>query len=176
MRHLLLAGILLALLAPFSALAQGGLPPPPSVAAPSEPAATSGPLNPDATLLRALLWAHEPAPEEIRAIAIEDLALLADPRALGPLSSLLWDPNPRVQSAAVRAIALFQHPRAEEILSSVVRHAKMPDALKIQALDGLLYQRTPTARATLETASKDPRQPLAIQSAALAVVARWGAK
>jgi HEAT repeat protein len=173
MRHLLLAGLLLAT---TSSLAQGGLPPPPSVAAPGEPAATGTPLSPDSALLRALLWAHEPAPEEIRAIALEDLALLGDPRALGPLSALLWDPNPRVQAAAVRAIALFQHPRAEELLSGVVRHPRLPEALKIQALDGLLYQRTPTARATVEGASRDPRLPLAIQSAALAVAARWGAK
>jgi hypothetical protein len=161
MRHLLLAGFLLA--AP-PALAQG------ASAAPAD----SAPVGPDPALLRALLWAAEPAPEEIRAIAIEDLALLGDPRALGPLSTFLWDPNPRVQAAAVRAIALFQHPRAEELLGGVVRNPRLPDALKIQALDGLLYQRTPTARATVEAASKDPRLPIALQSAALNVVARWG--
>jgi HEAT repeat protein len=146
MRHLPFASLLLAASA---ALAQGAL-------------------------LRGLLWATEPAPEEIRAIAIEDLALLGDPRALNPLAALVWDPNPRIQAAALRAVALFQHPRAEEILTSVVRHPKLPDALKIQALDGLLYQRTPTARATVETASRDPRLPPAVQSTALAVAARWG--
>ncbi|MBN1210435.1 MAG: HEAT repeat domain-containing protein [Myxococcaceae bacterium] len=161
MRHLLLAGFLLA--AP-TALAQGAAAPP----------AESPPVGPDQALLRALLWAAEPAPEEIRAIALEDLALLGDPRALGPLSTFLWNPSPRVQSAAVRAISLFQHPRAEEILSGVVRNPRLPDALKIQALDGLLYQRTPSARATVEAASKDPRLPLALQSAALNVAARWG--
>jgi HEAT repeat protein len=165
MRHLLLAGFLLA--AP-TALAQG------EAAAPSSTEPFSAPVGADAALLRGLLWATEPAPEEIRVIAIEDLALLGDPRALGPLSALLWDPNPRIQQAAVRAVALFQHPRAEEILSHVVRSTRLPDALKIQALDGLLYQRTASARATVEAAARDPRSPLAIQSAAHNVAARWG--
>jgi HEAT repeat protein len=137
----------------------------------SEPA--SGPMGADVALLRGLLWATEPHPEEIRVIAIEDLALLGDPRALNPLVALVWDPNPRIQAAALRAVALFQHPRAEEILSGVVRHPKFPDAMKIQALDGLLYQRTASARATVEAASRDPRLPLAVQSAALNVAARW---
>ncbi|WP_224248695.1 HEAT repeat domain-containing protein [Hyalangium gracile] len=166
MRPLLLAGLLLT--AP-AALAQGAASAPGS----TEPAAA--PVSPDVALLRGILWTTEPAPEEIRAIAIEDLALLGDPRALGPLSALLWDPNPRIQSAAVRAVALFQHPRAEEILIGVVRSTRLPDAVKLQALDGLLYQRTPTARAAIEGASRDPRLPYAIQSAALNVAARWGA-
>lgn len=162
MRHLLLAGILLST---STVLAQGA----------PESAATGASIGADAALLRGLLWATEPTPEEIRVTAIEDLALLGDPRALNPLAALLWDPNPRVQAAALRAIALFQHPRAEEILSGVVRHSKLADALKLQALDGLLYQRTASARATVEAASRDPRLPLAIQSAALNVAARWGA-
>lgn len=167
MRHLLLAGLLL--VAP-TVLAQGAA----SAPAPTAPA-TGAAVSPEQALLRGILWATEPAPEEIRVIAIEDLALLGDPRALAPLSVLLWDPNPRIQQASVRAVALFQHPRAEEILSSIVRSTRLPDALKIQALDGLLYQRTPSARATVEAASRDPRLPLAIQSAALNVAARWGA-
>jgi HEAT repeat protein len=160
MRHLFLIGLLFT----STALAQE-----------AAQSAASGPLGADAALLRGLLWAAEPAPEEIRTIAIEDLALLGDPRALNPLVAYLWDPNPRIQAAALRAIALFQHPRAEEILSGIVRHPKLADALKIQALDGLLYQRTASARATVEAASRDPRQPLAIQSAALNVAARWAA-
>jgi HEAT repeat protein len=167
MRHLLFVSLLLA--AP-TVLAQG------AAAAPAPAASTTGVVvGPDQALLRGIVWATEPGPEEIRVVAIEDLALLGDPRALAPLSALLWDPNPRIQQAAVRAVALFQHPRAEEILSSVVRNARLPDALKIQALDGLLYQRTPSARATVEAASRDTRLPLAIQSAANNVAARWGA-
>lgn len=166
MRHLLLAGLLLA--AP-AALAQGATAEP----APSAASAEAR-VGPDAALLRAILWTTEPAPDEIRAISIEDLALLGDARALGPLSALLGDPNPRIQSAAVRAVALFQSPRAEEILINVVRSTRLPDALKIQALDGLLYQRTASARAAVEAASRDPRLPLAIQSAALNVAGRWG--
>lgn len=165
MRHLLLAGFLLA--AP-PALAQG------AAAAPAPSAPVNAPAGADAALLRALLWATQPAPEEIRTLAIEDLALLGDPRALGPLGALLWDPNPRIQQAVVRAVALFQHPMAEEILTHGLRSSRLPDALKVQALEGLIYQRTPSARATVETASRDPRLPLAVQSAALNVAARWG--
>lgn len=138
---------------------------------PAEPGHT--PASPDTALLRGILWATEPAPEEIRVIAIEDLALLGDARALEPLAQLLWDPNPRVQAAAVRSVALFQHPRAEQVLADVVRHPGLPEPLKLQALAGLLYQRTPSARAVLDEAAKSPRNTPTVQSAALAVAARW---
>lgn len=191
MRHLLLAGLLLMApaalaqraptvatptpeAAPAAAQAPAATPAPATTPAPAS-TESAAPGSADQALLRAILWANDSAPEEIRVIAIEDLALLGDPRALGPLSALLGDSNPRVQSAAVRAVALFQHPRAEEILVSVIRSTRLPDALKLQALDGLLYQRTASARATLESSSRDPHLPLAVQSAALNVAARWGA-
>ncbi|SEN07699.1 HEAT repeat-containing protein [Stigmatella aurantiaca] len=172
MRPLPLASLLLLSLPVF---AQATPPAPPGVQAREEPApaARGGTVSEDTALLRGLLWATEPTPEEVRAMAIEDLALLADPRALNPLAALLWDPSPRIQAAALRAVALFQHPRAEEILTQVVRHTQLPDALKLQALDGLLYQRTASARATVGAVSKDPRLPAALQSAALSVLARW---
>ena len=162
MRTLLLAGLLLT----ATAHAQD------AAAAPG-PAAT--PVNPDTVLLRGLLWAHEPAPEEIRGMAIEDLALLGDVRALDPLGALVWDPNPRIQAAAVRAIALFQHPRAEQLLADVVRHPSLPEPLKLQALGGLLFQRTATALATVRETAKSPRASSTLQSAALAVAAKWDA-
>ncbi|MCY1014700.1 HEAT repeat domain-containing protein [Pyxidicoccus sp. MSG2] len=143
-------------------------PPPP----PAEPAAT-GPD--DTALLRGLLWAVKPAPEEVRAIAIEDVALLGDARALDSLATLLWDSNPRIQQAALRAVALFQEPRAEEILGNVVRHPRMPDALKIQALNGLIFQRTATARRTVQDAALDARLTAPVQNAARTVAAQWEA-
>jgi HEAT repeat protein len=172
MRPLPLASLLL--LSP-PVFAQAVPPVPLALQAPEEPPATArgGAAGEDTALLRGLLWATEPTPEEVRAMAIEDLALLADPRALNPLAALLWDPSPRIQSSALRAVALFQHPRAEEILAQVVRHPQLPDALKLQALDGLLYQRTASARSTVEALSKDPRVPVSLQSAALGVLARW---
>lgn len=129
----------------------------------------------DVALLRGLLWAAEPGPEEIRALAIEDLALLGDPRALDPLAAYIWDPNPRIQQAALRAVALFQHRRAEEILGNVVRHPRLPDALKIQALGGLLYQRTPTARRVVQDVAADSRVGYAVQNAARSVASQWEA-
>jgi HEAT repeat protein len=132
-------------------------------------------VSADTALLRALLWATAPTPDEVRAIAIEDLALLGDARALDPLSTLLWDPSPRVRAAAVRAIALFQHPRAEELLGDVVRHALQSEAVKLQALGGLLFQRTATARALLQDVARNPRHPPTVQSTALALEQRWDA-
>lgn len=163
MRPLLLAGLLLA----TAARAQAPAPTPPAEAAPA-PAT-------DEALLRGLLGAVRPAPEEIRAIAIEDLALLGDARALDTLATLLWDPNPRLQQAALRAVSLFQHPRAEEILANVVRHPRLPDALKIQALNGLVFQRTPTARRAVQDAAVDSRLSAGVQNAARTVVSQWDA-
>ena len=155
--------------------------PTPAPEAPSAPPLPSGDapataaVSEDTALLRALLWAVKPAPEEVRAIAIEDVALLGDARALDALATLLWDPNPRIQQASLRAVALFQHPRAEEILGNVVRHPRMPDALKIQALNGLIFQRTPAARRTVQDAAVDARLTSPVQNAARTVAAQWDA-
>ncbi|MCE9672473.1 HEAT repeat domain-containing protein [Myxococcus stipitatus] len=182
MRRLLLTGLMIATTAGATAPAPTtrGRPAPPPQAparpAPAPPAAQpSPPANEDTALLRGLLWAARPSPEEIRAIAIEDLALLGDPRALDSLATLLWDPNPRTQQAVLRAVALFQHPRAEEILGNVVRHPRMPDSLKIQALNGLVFQRTATARRAVQDAVTDTRVTPAVQNAARAVVSQWDA-
>ncbi|MCP3144968.1 HEAT repeat domain-containing protein [Pyxidicoccus xibeiensis] len=153
-----------------------------SAAAPTAPplptgapgtAEAPGAAGEDTALLRALLWAVKPAPEEIRAIAIEDVGLLGDARALDMLAALMWDPNPRIQQAALRAVALFQHPRAEEILGNVVRHPRMPDALKIQALNGLIFQRTATAQRTVRDAATDSRLTAGVQNAARTVATQW---
>lgn len=162
MRPLLLASLLLTAAAKAQA---------PQPEAPPTPAPTAA--SADTALLRGVLWATGPAPEEIRVIAIEDLGLLGDARALEPLAQLVWDPNPRVQAAAVRAVTLFQHPRAEQLLANVARHPSLPEPLKLQALAGLLYQRTPSARAVLEEVARSPRNTATVQSAALAVAARW---
>ncbi|MCP3104996.1 HEAT repeat domain-containing protein [Myxococcus sp. K15C18031901] len=184
MRRLLLTGLLLAATAQAAAPAPPkGRPAPPAqqvpapVQAPTKapPAEVATPASDDTALLRGLLWAARPAPEEIRAIAIEDLALLGDARALDSLATLLWDPNPRTQQAVLRAVALFQHPRAEEILGNVVRHPRLPDSLKIQALNGLVFQRTATARRTVQDAAMDTRLSSSVQTAARAVATQWNA-
>lgn len=185
MRPLLVTGLLLATAAQARAPAPAGRTPPsasraatpaPVVSAPPPPATVAPPASAeDTALLRALLWAARPAPEEVRAIAVEDLALLGDPRALDSLATLLWDPNPRIQQAVLRAVALFRHPRAEEILGNVVRHPRMPDALKIQALNGLVFQRTASARRSVQDASTDSRLTSPVQNAARAVAAQWDA-
>lgn len=103
----------------------------------------------DTALARGLVYAFTPAPLEIRVIAIEDLALLGDSLALNPLAQLIFDAQPAVQAAAIRAVSHFATPRAEEILSNVVRHPVLTDRLKLQAIQALVFQRTPTARELL---------------------------
>jgi hypothetical protein len=130
----------------------------------------------DRALARAVTWAFEPAPEEIRALAIEDLGLLADPRALNVLAGLVLDPNPRLGQAALRAIRSFQHPRAQEILENVVRYAKLDDGIRIEALEALAFQRTATAREFLESVRDDREGRFGSRLAATArtVLSQWG--
>ena len=128
--------------------------------------AAPGPGEADAALLKALLWALEPGPTEIRVIAIEDLGLLADARALNPLAELLMDPNPAVQNAALRAIAAMRYPRAEEILSNVARHPTLPERLKLSAVEWVLYQNTDTAIAFLKHVARSTGFNPTLQNAA----------
>lgn len=96
----------------------------------------------DVALFRGVSWAFEPAPIEVRVQAIEDLGFLGDARALNALAQLCLDPNPALARAAIRAIAAIRHPRAEEILSNVVKHPNVPEATKQRALELLPYQNT----------------------------------
>lgn len=99
----------------------------------------------DVALMRAVTWAFEPAPIEVRVQAIEDLGLLGDPRALNFLAQLALDPNPAFAKAGVRAVALIKHPRAEEILSNIIRHPTLPELLKLQAIQLLPMQGSDSA-------------------------------
>ena len=120
----------------------------------------------DLALLRALLWALEPAPTEIRVIAVEDLGLLGDPRALNPLAELLVDPNPAVQAAALRSIAAMRYPRSEEILTNVARHPTLPERLKLNAVDLVLFQNTPSAIMFLKQVARGTAFNFNLQNAA----------
>lgn len=122
--------------------------------------------EPDLALLRALMWALEPAPTEIRVIAVEDLGLLGDPRALNPLAQLLIDPNPAVQLAALRSIATIRYPRSEEILTNVARHPNLPERLKLSAVDLVLFQNTPSAFGFLRQVARSNLFNLNLQNAA----------
>jgi HEAT repeat protein len=125
----------------------------------------------DTALLWGLLYAFEPGPEEIRIIAIEDLGLLGDPRALNPLAALIFDPNSNVQQAALRSISKFRNHRAEEILENVVRHPRTSDALKIHALQALPYQASPTCKEFLNESATNGRLAASVRSAARQVLA-----
>lgn len=128
----------------------------------------------DQGLMRALLFAFEPAPQEIRVIAVEDLGLLGDSRTLNPLSQILFDLNPAVQQAALRSIARYQHPRAEEILCNVVRHPLLPERLKVRALDALVLQRSPTAREFLTRVQGNGSVAAPLRDAARKALADFG--
>ncbi len=120
----------------------------------------------DRALLRALQWAFEPAPMEIRVQAVEDLGLLGDPRALNAAAHLVLDPNPPIAKAAVRAVSLIRDPRAEEILSNVVRHPTIAEATKVLALEALPFQNTWSAVRFLLWSAQDAALPYAVLNAA----------
>jgi hypothetical protein len=138
----------------------------------SETAAASS--EADTALVRAMLFAYEPAPQEIRVIAVEDLALLGDGRALNALAQLIFDVNPAVQSAAVRAVAQYQAPRAEEILCNVVRHPLLPEKIKLQAIEALVFQRSPTSREFLSRLTNTATFSYNLQNAARKALVDWG--
>lgn len=120
----------------------------------------------DLALFRALQWAFEPAPLEIRAQAIEDLGLLGDARALNAAAQLVLDPNSRLSRAAVRAIAAIRHPRAEEILSNVVRHPSIPEAVKVAALELLPFQNSWSALRFVQSSARNTALPYNVLNAA----------
>lgn len=120
-------------------------------------AAMGAPGPDEPTLLRATLWAFEPAPREIRIQAIEDLGLLGDPRLLNPLAHMVLEPDQTVQLAAIRAVRAMRHPRSEEILVNVVRHPTLPQAVKQVALEGLLFQNTRSALVFLWGVGSNPQ-------------------
>lgn len=111
---------------------------------------------PDAALMRAVMWAFEPAPVEIRRQAVEDLGLLGDPRALNVLAQFALDPNPVFAKAGVRAVALMRHPRAEEILCNVIRHPTLSEDLKIFAIGLLPMQNTESSSRFLQHVVSGP--------------------
>ncbi|MEW5739157.1 MAG: HEAT repeat domain-containing protein [Myxococcota bacterium] len=124
------------------------------------------PPGADLALFRAMLWAFEPAPMEIRILAVEDLGLLGDPRGLNAAAQFALDPNPLLAKAAIRAIATIRHPRAEEILSNIVRHPTIPDATKVQALEALPFQNTWSALRFVQSSARNTALPYAVLTAA----------
>jgi HEAT repeat protein len=127
----------------------------------------------DVALLRAVLALFHPAPEDVRVMAIEEVALLGDARGINALAQLVFDPSPAVQNAALHAIGRFSMPRAAEILANAVRHPRTSEALKLQALESLVFQRDEVTRAFLAQTSASPRYSLRVQSAAKASLAKW---
>ena len=138
---------------------------------PSAPAATVlGTAGDALSLVTALSAAMEPTPSEIRAIAVEDLGMLDDPRALNALSNWVLDASPGVQRAALRAIGSIQHPRAEEILKGVVRRNTVSERMRMMAAELLLYQRTRSALAFLGSVKVSSWAPGSVKSVAQRVL------
>lgn len=135
------------------------------------PAPKASTAGADLAFLRGLTWAFEPAPMEIRGQAIEDLGLLGDTRALNPLAAMSLDANPAIARAAVRAIGSMRHPRAEEILSNLVRHPTAPLPTKQVALALLPYQNTATALRFIHATARQPTGSYELLQAARALSA-----
>jgi HEAT repeat protein len=124
----------------------------------TEDECASSPLKPDlklAAFTQALLWALEPAPTEIRVLAIEDLGLLGNPAALNVLAQLSTDLNPTIAKAGIKAVGSIRHPRAEEILSNILRHPSLPESSKIEALQRLPFQNTWSAIRTINQLARN---------------------
>ncbi len=130
---------------------------------PKQPAGRPTP-GPEVALLRGILAALDTNPVEVRTQAIEDLGLLQDPRALNLLAQLVLDPNPAVWRAAMRAVALIRHPRAEEILANVVRHPTLSESHKLLALEFLPFQNTSTALRFIAGVTRTTSLPNAVQN------------
>lgn len=126
------------------------------------PPAVQAATGADVAFLRAVGWAFEPAPMEVRAQAIEDLGLLGDVRALNVLAQLCLDPNPVLARAAVRAVAAMRHPRAEEILTNVVKHPSLPEPTRTVALSLLPYQNTWSALRFIHFTATQPNASSAV--------------
>jgi HEAT repeat protein len=132
---------------------------------PSPPRATTDQSpGADVALLRGLLFATEPNPIEVRTVAIQDLGLLGDARALNVLAQMVFDPNPAVWSAALRAIGVIRHPRAEEILSNIIRHPALGEAHKLKALEYLPFQNTPSAIRFVASIQRTTTLPTGVQN------------
>jgi hypothetical protein len=120
----------------------------------------------DLALFRAMQWAFEPVPLEIRVQAVEDLGLLGDPRGLNVAAQFVFDPNPQLAKAAVRAVSLIRHPRAEEILSNVVRHPAVPEATRLLALEALPFQNTWSSLRFVHASARNTALPWSVLNAA----------
>lgn len=120
----------------------------------------------DRALLNGVLNFSAPAPAEVRAMAAEDLAFLQDPRALNVLAQAVLDHQVPVQRAALRAIAAFRHPRAEQVLRNVCLHPSASMATRTSALQSLVYQRTHSSLAFLKEAAGRKSLPAPLREAA----------
>lgn len=66
----------------------------------------------------------------------------------------------------MRAVGAIRHPRAEEVLSNVVRHPTLSEAHKLKALEHLPFQNTPSALRFIASLPRTPTAPLAVQNLA----------
>ncbi len=110
----------------------------------------------------AMAQVFEPGPIEVRVRAIENVGLLGDARGLNPLAHLSLDANPLVAQAAVRAVGLIQHSRAEEILTNLLFHPAPNEATKQLALRMLAFQNTNSARMTIGRLAAGGNTPLVV--------------
>jgi HEAT repeat protein len=165
-RPLLLVSVLLS--APASAQAPGAPPPagaPPLVAAPADA---------DRALLAATSAAVEPAPLEVRVLAVEELGLLGDTRAVPLLRRLLIsESQPALQRAAVRALRALGTPEAVSVLDEGLRTGRLSYEAARELVAALPYLRWEAARAALAWAAANAAT-YEVRAAAQSALARFG--
>lgn len=146
----------------------------PSLADPSDaPPLVGAPSDADRALIAASSAAVEPGPLEVRVLAVEDLGLLGDGRAVPLLRRLLvTEQHPALQRAAVKALRALGSPAAASVLDEALRTARLSLEGARELLSALPWLRWEQSRATLQWAAASAALP-ELRAAAQAALARF---
>lgn len=167
MRPLLLASLLLSL---HAAAQVPGAPLPPGM-----PPLVAAPSDADRALISASAAAVGPGPLEVRVLAVEDLGLLGDPRAVPLLRRLLLtELQGPLQRAAVRALRALGSEACVSVLDEALRTNRLTHEGARELLASLPYLRWEMARAALVWAAANGST-YDLRAAAGAALARFDA-
>ena len=146
----------------------------PSLADPAgAPPLVAAPSDADRALLAASSAAVEPAPLEVRVLAVEELGLLGDGRTIPLLRRLLVaEQHPALQRAAVKALRALGTPAAASVLDEALRTARLSVEGAREVVSALPWLRWEQSRATLQWAAAHAASP-ELRAAAQAALARF---
>jgi len=138
------------------------------------PPLVAAPADADRALIAAIAAAVEPGPLEVRVLAIEELGLLGDVRAV-PLVRriLLAEPQVALQRAAVRALRALGTAQAVSVLDEALKSGRLSSEGSREVLAALPSLRWEASRAALTWASVNGAS-YELRFAAEAALARFG--